>query len=118
VDAGTFAYTSEIMPTRIRGPALGLAQAAYWVMGILWLQSAPTAIASISWKFFLIFIIWTAFAILIVYFFYPETYGRSLEDLSAVFGDEVAVHFQDASPEQRKRLEAEVKGEIEVKEEI
>jgi hypothetical protein len=41
----------------------------------------------------------------IVYLYFPETAKLSLEEISAQFGDDVAVHLTDASEAQRKELD-------------
>ena len=40
-----------------------------------------------------------------IYFFWPETARLSLEEISAKFGDDVAVHVNDISAEQRRQLD-------------
>ena len=42
-------------------------------------------IASIGWKTYLVFAIFNASFIPVIYFFYPETAGRSLEEIDVVF---------------------------------
>lgn len=39
----------------------------------------------------------TAVYIPVIYFFFPETMNRSLEDINAQFGDDVAVHYFGAT---------------------
>jgi (p)ppGpp synthase/HD superfamily hydrolase len=41
----------------------------------------------------------------VVYFFWPETARLSLEEVAKNFGDEVAVHVNDASEEEKLQLE-------------
>lgn len=43
--------------------------------------------------------------------FVNQTKGLSLEDINGKFGDEVVVHFQDATEKQRVDLEAIVLAE-------
>lgn len=40
-----------------------------------------------------------------VYFYWPETAGLSLEEVSKNFGDEVAIHINDASEEEKHKLD-------------
>jgi hypothetical protein len=40
-----------------------------------------------------------------IYFFWPETARLSLEEISKQFGDDVAVHVNDVSEEQRRELD-------------
>ena len=46
-----------------------------------------------------------------VYFFWPETARLSLEEISAKFGDDVAVHINDVSEQERKELDDFLKTE-------
>lgn len=43
------------------------------------------AIETIGWKYYLVFLIISALIIPVVYFTYPETMGRSLEELETMF---------------------------------
>jgi hypothetical protein len=42
----------------------------------------PIALNAIDWKYFAIYCGWITFEFIIVYLFYPETYGRTLEELA------------------------------------
>lgn len=48
------------------------------------------ALADISWRYFLMFLIMDCIYIVIVFSFYPETKGMTLESVGGVFGDVVA----------------------------
>lgn len=41
----------------------------------------------------------------VIYFFWPETARLSLEEIGKQFGDEVAVHVNDATDEERAALD-------------
>lgn len=43
------------------------------------------AIETIGWKYYLVFLIISAIILPVVYFGYPETMGRSLEELEVMF---------------------------------
>lgn len=45
----------------------------------------PVAIETIGWKYYLVFLIISAMIVPIVFLFYPETMGRSLEELEMMF---------------------------------
>jgi len=66
-------------------------------MNIIWLQAAPTAFKTIGWKFYLIFIITSFLGGLTLFFFFPDTKGRPLEEIAAIFGDvdDVAIYQRD-----------------------
>jgi hypothetical protein len=50
--------------------------------------------------------------VIVVYFMYPETKGKSLEELAELFGDPVVVHLTDATDEQRQAMDMEIKNEL------
>jgi hypothetical protein len=46
----------------------------------------------------------------VVYLFWPETAGLSLEEVAQNFGDEVVVHIYDVREEDRTRTNEALKG--------
>jgi len=54
----------------------------------------------------------TFVSVIVVYFMYPETKGKSLEELAELFGDTVVVHLTDATDEQRQQMDMEIKNEL------
>jgi hypothetical protein len=66
-----------------------------WLATICFLQSAPTAFANIGYKFYIVFIISTITLWILLYRFFPETAGLSLEEMAQVFGDEVVSDLKD-----------------------
>lgn len=83
-----FTYISEMWPNHLRAKGMSLGVAMISFMNIIWLQSAPTAFATIQWKFYLALIIPSFFGGIIVWFFFPNTKDRPLEEVAAIFGDE------------------------------
>lgn len=76
-----------------------------YLADIILLVAGPIALDKIQWKFFFVCIVPTFFNILFVYFFCPETKNRSLEDINALFGEQVAIRFYGASEEEQAELE-------------
>lgn len=72
---------------------------------IILLQTAPIGFVAVGWKYYLVIICWSICFIPVIYFYFPETAGLSLEEVNKQFGDEVAVHINDVSAEQRKELD-------------
>jgi hypothetical protein len=56
-----------------------------WLFNFLVVQVLPSMTASIGWATFLIFAIANALFIPVIYFFYPETKGRTLEAIDLIF---------------------------------
>jgi len=53
----------------------------------------------------------TAITVAIIYFFYPETKGKSLEELAELFGDPVVVHLTNATEAEKEEMDREIKNE-------
>ncbi|KAH7014178.1 general substrate transporter, partial [Microdochium trichocladiopsis] len=97
LDAASFVYSSEIYPTNIRARGVALATATYFIMCITYVTPGATAIANIGWRYYLVFICLTVVTVVVIFFFYPETKGKSLEELADIFGDPVVVRLTDAT---------------------
>ncbi|EXJ70207.1 uncharacterized protein A1O5_06275 [Cladophialophora psammophila CBS 110553] len=97
IDGPQFCYLTEIFPSHLRAKGVSLGVATFSLTNIIWLQAAPTAFANIGWKFYLCLVIPSFFLALIMWFCYPDTRGKPLEEIAAVFGDddEVAVRQAD-----------------------
>lgn len=93
VEGAGFTYVAEIWPTYVRGEGYALGMCTLCVTSIVWLQSSPTAFNTIGWKFYIIFIVFDALAMVVVWF-YPNTRGKPLEEVGALFGDKDIAVFQ------------------------
>jgi hypothetical protein len=83
----------ENRPTSIRATGTATGYAIFNIIVILLTQITPLAIEEISWRYFLIFVICDAIFIVIFVLFYPETKNKTLEEIAALFGDEVRNSF-------------------------
>ncbi|KAI1284809.1 general substrate transporter [Xylaria sp. FL0933] len=81
----TWLYPAEIVPLKIRAPANALSTSANWIFNFLVVIITPIAFNNIGYKTYIIFAVINAFMIPSVYFFYPETAYRSLEEMDAIF---------------------------------
>jgi len=109
----TALHPIEIMPYNIR--AKGLAVSAMAVNIALFFNSYvnPIGIASWGWKFYLVYVAWIPIEILVIYFFYKETRGRTLEELAVIFDGEaakVAGNADDINADGVEVLEARAAG--------
>jgi hypothetical protein len=78
-------YPAEIVPLRIRAPANGLSTSANWAFNFMVVMITPVSFSSIGYKTYIIFAVINAFIFPVVYFFYPETAYRSLEEIDTIF---------------------------------
>ncbi|ORZ02354.1 general substrate transporter [Syncephalastrum racemosum] len=76
-------YPAEIYPLRIRAKATSISTAANWLMIV------PTMLASITWGTYIFFGCCCFVMSCAVFIFYPETKGRSLEEMDQVFSGSV-----------------------------
>ncbi|KIV89131.1 hypothetical protein PV10_08728 [Exophiala mesophila] len=88
-------YASEIMPTKIRPTGVAAGFLVFNAMGVLMTQTAPLAVEAITWRYFIIWLVLDCVYVVIVYFYYPETKNKTLEDLAGVFGDKVAESWEE-----------------------
>jgi len=90
------AYSAEIFPTNIRAAGVATGYALFNLIVVMLVQVTPIAIKAISWRFFLIFVICDMIFIVIFYFFFPETKNKTLEEIGAIFGDDLAETLEEA----------------------
>ncbi|KAK5224289.1 hypothetical protein LTR47_009900 [Exophiala xenobiotica] len=108
VDATSYVYCSEIFPTQVRAQGIGFSTSALFLFTIVYTTAAGPAFNSIGWRFYLIFIILPAIMIPVVIKFFPETKNLSLEEIGALFGDEVALDITHLSEKERQELEERI----------
>ena len=94
----------ELFPFHLRSKGMTIGMAAISLMNVMWLQAAPTAFENISWKFYLCFIIPAYLFAIVAYFFYPNTKDLALEELAAIFGDEVSTNTRGVESERHEKL--------------
>ncbi|KAB8290207.1 hypothetical protein EYC80_011076 [Monilinia laxa] len=78
-------YPAEIVPLKIRAPANGLSTSANWIFNFMVVMITPVAFNSIGYKTYIIFAVINAAIMPIIYFFYPETAYRGLEEIDTIF---------------------------------
>lgn len=81
----TWLYPAEIVPLRIRAPANALSTSGNWIFNFLVVMITPIAFNNIKYQTYIIFAVINAFMVPCVYFFYPETAYRSLEEMDSIF---------------------------------
>ncbi|KAI0521766.1 general substrate transporter [Xylaria bambusicola] len=78
-------YAAEVNSIGWRTRGAGAATATNWITGFAVVQFTKVGIDNLQWAFFLIFAILCVLFFPLVYFFYPETAGRKLEDMDEMF---------------------------------
>ncbi|KAG1719299.1 general substrate transporter [Suillus lakei] len=103
IDATSYVYCSEIFPTHIRSQGMAFSMIGTFLSTVVFLEAGPTALSNIRWYYYVMFICLTAVHVTILWRYFPETKGLSLEEINARFGDEVAVHFSEAEDDDSSR---------------
>ncbi|KAJ2892768.1 Sugar/inositol transporter [Zalerion maritima] len=74
-------YPTEInsLPMRTKGAAV--ATGTNWITNFVIVEITPSGIKNLGWKFWIVWTVFNAAFMPIIYFLYPETANRSLEDM-------------------------------------
>ncbi|EJU04820.1 MFS general substrate transporter [Dacryopinax primogenitus] len=119
IDDTSYVYCSEIFPTHIRSQGMAFSMVGTFISTVIYLDAAPTALANIQWRFYLFFICMTALNIAVIWRYFPETKGLSLEEINGKFGDEVAAPLQEElTTVERQESDREEKSESQLIEHI
>ena len=81
----SFAYPVEILPYKLRSRGLSVTLTTIFGAGFFNQYVNPLALQKLHWKFYFVYIGCLAVFIVIIWFFFPETKGRSLEEIAEVF---------------------------------
>jgi hypothetical protein len=96
---------AEVMPMQIRGKgnafAVGIGN---WAVSTLWNQVSPIALGKLQWKFYFVFVAWSqclipvcfslplltlvpdlCVSLPVIYFYFPETKQKTLEEIDQLF---------------------------------
>ncbi|KAH8666660.1 sugar transporter [Xylariales sp. PMI_506] len=78
-------YPAEVNPIKTRAKANAVSTCTNWLFNFLIVMVTPIMIDNISWGTYVFFAAINACFLPIIYFFYPETAGRSLEEIDIIF---------------------------------
>ncbi|KAK7685453.1 hypothetical protein QCA50_011316 [Cerrena zonata] len=108
-------YPAEITTTRIRARGSAISSFFNWMCVFTVVEITPIAIANIGWRVFIIFAIFNALWVPLVYAFFPETKGLELEDVDHIFDKGGITGGVWSSPGgrtvQRKRIDQDIETE-------
>ncbi|KAI9837353.1 MAG: hypothetical protein M1819_000428 [Sarea resinae] len=80
-------YPPELYPLRVRGKAVALATSANWAFNFALGYFVPPAFVNIKWEVYIIFAVFCTVMAIHVFFMFPETAGKTLEETEALFTD-------------------------------
>jgi hypothetical protein len=88
----SWVYPAEIFPVEIRNQGNALTTFTNWTVNLVFSQFSPTALSNIGFRYFYVFFVFNLIAAVSYYFFFPETKGRTLEQMDELFGDQLVPH--------------------------
>ena len=88
----SWVYPAEIFPVDIRAKGNSISTFTNWTLNLVFAQISPRALTNIGFKYFYVFFIFGIIAVLCYIFFYPETKGKTLEQMDELFGDQLVPH--------------------------
>ncbi|KAK7749163.1 high affinity glucose transporter [Diatrype stigma] len=83
----SWTYPSELYPLRVRGKAVALATSANWAFNFALAYFVPPAFHNITWKTYVLFAVFCFAMFVHVFFMFPETANKPLEDVLEIFDD-------------------------------
>ncbi|KAI9727370.1 MAG: hypothetical protein M1834_008441 [Cirrosporium novae-zelandiae] len=78
-------YCAEIMPLHLRSKGTAITTSSNWIWNFATVMMTPSTMGNLGWKGYLIFTVFNFSFIPFIYLFYPETSGRRLEEIDAIF---------------------------------
>lgn len=81
----TFLYATEVAPLKLRVPITAIANATQWLCQFVVAQVTPPGTTNLGPKYYIIYAVINFVGAWIIYFFFPETMGRSLEEMDHIF---------------------------------
>ncbi|KAI8393991.1 general substrate transporter [Radiomyces spectabilis] len=103
-------YPTELYSQGVRAKALSITTAANWLFNFVILQIAPVMLNRIYWRTYVVFAVFCVLIAIAIYAFFPETTGKSLEEVDLIFSCEfnyydLAVHHPQTAAAALNRLE-------------
>lgn len=82
-------YCSEIFPMRQRALANGIAASANWIFNFAIAMFTPVSFRNITWKTYIIFGVFCIAMFIHVFLLFPETKGKSLEEINQIWEERI-----------------------------
>jgi len=97
-------YAVEILPYKLRAKGLTLMFLAVDLSLFFNSYVNPVALGALGWKYYIVYDVWLAFELLIVYLFYIETQNTALEEIVKYFDGEEALLGGTVATEKARTL--------------
>ncbi|KAG9071586.1 hypothetical protein KI688_005799 [Linnemannia hyalina] len=97
----SWTYPAEIYPMRIRAKAVSLSTASNWAFNFALAYAVPPLLQSIQYRTYFIFASFCVAMTVHVFFMFPETKGRTLEEMDELFNSDIPAWKTAAQPASR-----------------
>ncbi|KAJ7200021.1 general substrate transporter [Mycena pura] len=106
-NALTYTFLVELFPYHARAKGITIFQ--WWgrMAGFFNQFVNPIGLARAGWRFYISYVVWLAFEVVFVYFLFPETANRTLEELAFLYEGDGLRKEQAARVTEEVRLEHE-----------
>jgi len=81
----SWTYPAEIFPMRVRAKAISLSTASNWLFNFALAWAVPPGLSTIAYKTYFMFGTFNIAAFIHIFFMFPETAGRTLEEVEEIF---------------------------------
>ncbi|KAI5122871.1 hypothetical protein M0805_003323 [Coniferiporia weirii] len=105
----SWTYPAEIFPMRVRAKAVAFSTSANWIFNFALAWAVPPGLSTIAYKTYFIFGTFNFAAFIHIFFCFPETKGRTLEEIEDVFSQGHIFTAWKISPNVGKKTLEEVK---------
>lgn len=86
-----FLYCAEIAPIKLRVAMASISTANHWLWNFVVAMITPVAIDTIGYRYWIVYAVIGICIPVSVFFLYPETAGRSLEEIETIFRDSPSI---------------------------
>jgi MFS family permease len=94
----TYVYVLEVLPFALRTKGMAIFSMCSYVSAFFNIFVNPIALEKLAWKYYFVYIGVNLFATVAIWFLYPETKGRLLEEVALIF-DGPGGELDAATPE-------------------
>ncbi|KAH7045701.1 general substrate transporter [Linnemannia elongata] len=115
----SWTYPAEIYPLRIRSKAVSLSTASNWAFNFALAYAVPPLLESIQYRTYFIFGGFCVAMTIHVFFMFPETKGRTLEEMDQIFNSDVPMFkaWEASKIPTTSRIEYDIEQKSEITEE-
>ncbi|PVI02915.1 general substrate transporter [Periconia macrospinosa] len=100
-NALTYVYMVEIFPYYVRTKGLSWFQLFSRSSVMFSSFVNPIGLENAQWRYLLVYVCWLCLEVVFIFFFFPETFGKTLEELAFLFKDEKEAQAQLAASAQK-----------------